>query len=113
MVLAAGGSVRLGEPKQLLPYRGTTLLGATLEVARQCRFDQLIVTLGAVAARVRASVDLTGADVVENAAFSTGCGSSIGAAMDAVDDRSDGVVLLLGDQPDVSVATVRRLLAAA
>lgn len=46
VVLAAGRSSRLGSPKQLLPYGATTLLGATLEVARRCPFDQLIVTLG-------------------------------------------------------------------
>jgi molybdenum cofactor cytidylyltransferase len=53
VVLAAGNSRRLGEPKQLLPYRDTTLLGATLEVARRAGFDQLIVTLGGAARAVR------------------------------------------------------------
>jgi molybdenum cofactor cytidylyltransferase len=58
VVLAAGRSTRLGTPKQLLPYAGTTLLGATLEVARHCPFDQLIVTLGGAADDVRAAVGL-------------------------------------------------------
>ncbi|MCV7103508.1 NTP transferase domain-containing protein, partial [Mycobacterium palustre] len=61
VVLAAGGSRRLGAPKQLLPYRDTTLLGATLGVARGAGFDQLIVTLGAAARAVRAAVRLDGA----------------------------------------------------
>jgi molybdenum cofactor cytidylyltransferase len=39
LVLAAGASVRLGEAKQLLAYRGRTLLDATLDVARSCGFD--------------------------------------------------------------------------
>ena len=46
LVLAAGGSSRLGRPKQLLPYRGATLLDAVLDTARSCEFDQLVVTLG-------------------------------------------------------------------
>lgn len=46
LVLAAGGSRRLGEPKQLLPYGGGTLLDSVLRTARECDFDQLIVTLG-------------------------------------------------------------------
>src|ERR1700676_5117511 len=46
VVLAAGGSSRLGTPKQLLPYSDTSLLGASVDTARTCGFDQLIVTLG-------------------------------------------------------------------
>ncbi|MBQ1062587.1 MULTISPECIES: NTP transferase domain-containing protein [Micromonospora] len=112
LVLAAGASVRLGEAKQLLPYRGRTLLDATLDLARSCAFDQLLVTLGGAADLVRERVDLTGVRVVENAEFSTGCGSSVRAAAQAVDPRADGLVLLLGDQPGVRAADVRRVVAA-
>jgi len=111
LVLAAGASVRLGEAKQLLPYKGRTLLDATLDVARACGFDQLLVTLGGSAPEVRAQVDLSGAEVVENPAFSSGCGSSISAAVRAVPPAADGLVLLLGDQPGVSAAAVRRVAA--
>ncbi|MEU7714482.1 nucleotidyltransferase family protein [Micromonospora chalcea] len=112
LVLAAGASVRLGEAKQLLPYRGRTLLDATLDLARSCAFDQLLVTLGGAADLVRERVDLAGVQVVENAEFSTGCGSSVRAATQAVDPRADGLVLLLGDQPGVRAADVRRVAAA-
>ena len=111
LVLAAGASVRLGEAKQLLPYRGRTLLDATLDVARSCGFDQLLVTLGGSAAAVRARVDLTGVQVVENPAFSAGCGSSISTAVRAVAPAADGLVLLLGDQPGISPDAVRRVAA--
>ena len=110
LVLAAGGSLRFGEAKQLLPYRGRTLLDATLDMARHCGFDQLLVTLGGAGAAVRERVDLSGVRVTENAAFSTGCGSSIATAVAAVDARADGLVLLLGDQPGVRAADVARLV---
>jgi molybdenum cofactor cytidylyltransferase len=110
LVLAAGSSSRLGQPKQLLPFRGTTLLGATLDVAHQCDFDQLLVTLGGAAADVQAAVDFGDAEVVDNPDFSSGCGSSISAAIARVDSASEGIVLMLGDQPGVSAETVRRLI---
>jgi molybdenum cofactor cytidylyltransferase len=110
LVLAAGSSNRLGQPKQLLPFRGTTLLGATLDVARQCAFDQLLVTIGGSAAEVQAAVSLDGVEVVDNPDFTSGCGSSISAAIAHVDTASDGIVLMLGDQPGVSADTVRRLI---
>ena len=47
LVLAAGSSERLGQPKQLLPYGGGTLLGHVLDTARACDFDQLLCVLGA------------------------------------------------------------------
>ena len=111
LILAAGASRRLGEPKQLLAYRGRTLLDATLSVARACGFDQLLVTLGASSAKVRSTVDLGNAEVVENPEYSTGCSSSIAAALRSVDSRADGLVLLLGDQPGIKPSDVARLTA--
>jgi len=119
VVLAAGSSRRLGTPKQVLPYRDTTLLGATLEVARSAGFDQLIVTLGGAAQAVRDVVSLDGADVValddlgddSGADARTGCSASLRVALGRVDPQAAGIVLMLGDQPCVRPATVRRLVA--
>jgi molybdenum cofactor cytidylyltransferase len=111
LVLAAGGSQRLGRPKQLLPFGEATLLDHTLGTARACGFDQLLCVLGGGAEDVRAAVDLSGAEVVVNEQFGTGCSSSIAAALDAVDPRSEVLVLMLGDQPGVTPDTVAALLA--
>jgi molybdenum cofactor cytidylyltransferase len=111
LVLAAGGSSRLGQPKQLLPFGDATLLDHVLENARACGFDQLVVTLGGAAVEVRARVDLSGVRVVENESYGDGCSSSIGTALKIVDPRCDVLVLMLGDQPGVGPTTVRTLLA--
>jgi molybdenum cofactor cytidylyltransferase len=110
LVLAAGGSRRLGQPKQLLPFGPATLLDHTLNTARRCRFRQLLVAIGGAADDVRARVDLSGAEVIVNDDYRAGCSSSIGAAMAAIDRRADLVVLLLGDQPGVTSDTVAALL---
>lgn len=110
LVLAAGGSSRLGTPKQLLPYGSTTLLGHVLDTARACKFDQLVCVIGGSADEVRKRVDLHGADVVENSSFGEGCSSSIAAALNTVDTRADILVLMLGDQPGVTAKTVAALL---
>lgn len=111
LVLGAGGSRRLGRPKQLLPYGGGTLLGHVVGVARACPFDQVVVAIGGAADDVRAAVDLTGVEVVVNDAYGAGCSSSIAAALRRVDERCDVLVLMLGDQPGVTVRTVATLLA--
>jgi len=111
LVLAAGGSKRLGQPKQLLPYGSATLLDHVLDTARSCRFDQLVCVIGGEADAVRAAVTLDGIEVVENRQFGEGCSSSIAAALGAADARCEVLVLMLGDQPGVAAEHVAALLA--
>ena len=110
LVLSAGGSKRLGQPKQLLAYGPATLLDHVLNTARACAFDQLICVVGGSAHEVKARIDLAGVQLVENDHFGEGCSSSIAAALTAVDPRCQVLVLMLGDQPGVSAATVGKLL---
>jgi molybdenum cofactor cytidylyltransferase len=110
LVLAAGGSRRLGQPKQLLSYGDGTLLEHVLGVARASGLDQVVCALGEASAEIRRTVDLRGVDVVDNPDYGAGCSSSIAAALRAVDPRADVLVLLLGDQPGVTPATVAALL---
>ncbi len=111
LVLAAGGSKRLGQPKQLLPFGSATLLDHVLDTARGCHFDQLLCVVGGRAEDVRAGVELRGIEVVENRQFGEGCSSSIAAAVGAVDERADALVLMLGDQPGVTADAVAALIA--
>jgi molybdenum cofactor cytidylyltransferase len=59
---------------------------------------------------IQGTVDLSGAQVLVNDGFGTGCSSSIALAIAAVDRRTDVLVLLLGDQPGVTPATVAALV---
>jgi molybdenum cofactor cytidylyltransferase len=113
LVLAAGGSGRLGTPKQLLDYRGATLLEATLTTARAAGFEQVVVALGGAAEEVQARIDLSDLDVVVNPDFGDGCATSIRSGLDHVHPAMHGLVLLLGDQPEVSVDAIHALVAGA
>jgi molybdenum cofactor cytidylyltransferase len=106
LVLAAGGSSRLGRPKQLLPYGDGTLLQHVLDTACASPLDQLVVALGGSADEVLASVDLRGAEVAVNHSFGDGCSSSIAASLPLVDPACEVLVLMLGDQPGVTAASV-------
>ena len=110
VVLAAGSSRRLGQPKQLLPFRDSTLLDQTLRMARGCGFDQLIVTLGGAADQVRRTVSLEGLQTVEVDDPGSGCSGSLKVAIGEVAADSDGIVLMLGDQPGVTAGTVAHLI---
>ena len=105
LVLGAGGSSRLGQPKQLLPYRGTILLDWVVSQAEAASsLDEVTVVLGGAASKVQDQLTLTRANVVLNPDFGEGCSSSYQAGLAALDQRADAVVVLLGDQPGVSLA---------
>jgi molybdenum cofactor cytidylyltransferase len=106
LVLAAGGSSRLGQPKQLLPYRDGTLLEHVLATACASPLDQLIVAVGGSSDEILARVDMRGAEVVVNDSYGEGCSSSIAASLPFVDPAADVLVLMLGDQPGVTAANV-------
>ena len=111
VVLAAGASVRLGEPKQLVTIAGETLLERAVRAAREAGCSPVVVVLGADAERIAEQCDLSDAVVVVNDAWSEGMASSIRVGVGALQD-ADGVVLMTCDQPAVSAAHLRALLQA-
>jgi len=103
LILGAGASQRFGEPKQLLPFAGTTLLGWVVSQAQQAMgLDELVVVLGRSADEVRERVDFGDASVVENRVFAEGCASSYRAGIAALDSHADAIMIILGDQPGIT-----------
>ncbi len=113
LVLAAGSSRRLGQPKQLLAFRSATLLDATLNVARRAPFDQRLVTVGGAGPKVMQTVSFDGFDVVESVHHTEGCSSSIVSSLGQLDDDVAGFLLLLGDQPKVELSVIDSVIDAA
>lgn len=113
LVLAAGSSRRLGQPKQLLAFGDATLLDATLATVRDAPFDQRLVTIGGAGPDVINTVNFDGFDVVESLHYSDGCSSSIVSSLAKIDADANGFVLLLGDQPKVTITAIDALIAAA
>ena len=110
LVLGAGASTRFGQPKQLLPYQGTTLLEWVVSQAQRAdAIDEVVVVLGRAADEVRKRVDFGGAKVVDNPVFGEGCASSYRAGIGSIDARSDAIMILLGDQPGVGPEIIARV----
>ncbi|MBD2309690.1 nucleotidyltransferase family protein [Chroococcidiopsis sp. FACHB-1243] len=115
IILAAGASTRLGTPKQLLQYRGQSLLRHTAEVAIASGCRPIIVVLGAQVERLEAEVMQLPVYVVENNHWAEGMSSSIQTGLtvlQSIHPPVKAVVMLLCDQPFVSVSLVRQLIEA-
>jgi molybdenum cofactor cytidylyltransferase len=110
LVLGAGASSRFGQPKQLLPFKGTTLLGWVINQAEQAMgLDEVVVVLGRAAEEIRSRVDFGGAKIIENPVFGEGCASSYRAGIGALDVNSEAIMIILGDQPGVDPETINQV----
>jgi molybdenum cofactor cytidylyltransferase len=110
-ILAAGESRRMGTPKALIPYRGTTFAGHLLEVTRHARVGLTRVVLGAGAEEIRAKLKLDASSVVLNPDWPKGQLSSIQAAIRSLPDgATEGLLLCPVDHPIVSAKLVARLI---
>lgn len=110
IVLAAGKSTRMGKAKLLLPVGGKSIIRIVVEHALRSKAGEVIVVLGSEASRIRREVELAGSElaavasplkIVENPRFEEGQSTSLKAGLSSVDERCEGVLVLMGDQPFV------------
>lgn len=112
LVLAAGGSSRLGRPKQLEPWGDTTLLGHVVARVKEYPVDEIWVVLGEASEQILDTVDLAGCGVVENPEWEEGIASSLRAGLDALSQlsRVEGALIVIGDQPDIDARVVAEVV---
>lgn len=105
ILLAAGQSARLGKPKQLLNYKGKTLLEHSLLVAIETQLQPIITVLGANADLLKKSIEHFSTKVVINQQWSEGMASSIRCGMEElirINPTIAGVIIMVCDQPYVT-----------
>jgi molybdenum cofactor cytidylyltransferase len=113
ILLAAGASTRLGRPKQLLLFRGRSLLrhAAQTALASVCR--PVVVVLGAFADRLQTELAALPVTVALNPAWAEGMAKSIRAGLKAVSSETagpDAVVIMLCDQPLITAGMLNQLV---
>jgi molybdenum cofactor cytidylyltransferase len=112
VVLAAGGSTRMGRPKQLAELDGRPLLAHVLAAADQAPVDRVVVALGGAATEVLGRVALGRAEPLVVEGWAAGMGHVLASTLASAGDDWDAVVVLLGDQPLVSGGAVARVVEA-
>jgi molybdenum cofactor cytidylyltransferase len=125
VVLAAGGSSRLGEPKQLLRWRGETLIRRAVRTAAEAGCNPVVVVVGETGDEIRSQLairdsriassralqDVSRIIVVQNAHWQNGVGTSIRRGLEELGESTDAVLLLTCDQPFVESSTLSKLIA--
>lgn len=114
VVLAAGRSSRMGEPKQLLRLGGRSMLQQAVENVRASQVDEVVLVLGFAAEVIQRELPkvLLGAlRVVVNPQYQAGLASSLQAGLAALSAASGAALIVLADQPLVRPGTMDRILA--
>lgn len=115
VVLAAGMSSRLGNPKQLLIYHGKSLLKHTVDAALQTPMRPVVVVVGANSDAVKKEIKKMEIVIEENKGWQEGMASSLRCGLEAVQKRSDdidGIIFMVCDQPYVTQSLLDSLLLA-
>lgn len=111
VILAAGSSLRLGRPKQLLMWRGRPLLQHVVEAAASSNLSELVVVLGHEAGRISDALTLPeGARLVHNPDYRSGQASSLRVGLNALAEDAQAAAVLLSDHPYVSASLIDRVL---
>lgn len=109
LVLAAGNSSRLGQPKQLLVYQGETLLHRAVRTALAAGYTPVVVVTGALNTELRHAVADLPCQTVHNPDWAAGMGASIRAGLAALGPAATAVLVLSSDQPLVAAAQLAAL----
>lgn len=113
VILAAGSSSRLGKPKQLLQWKGKTLIERTVDEATAALLFPIVVITGAEAENVSAVLQNKKATIVKNEAWQLGMASGIATGVEAALSQQKNlkaVIIAVCDQPFVSSTLFQRLL---
>jgi molybdenum cofactor cytidylyltransferase len=112
VVLAAGASTRLGQPKQLVQIAGRPALQHVVSNAIAVAGSAVTVVLGSQAAGMTRMLQHSSASVLINRQWEEGIGASIRCGVSSLSQGCDAVLLVLGDQVAVTASDLRRLIAA-
>ncbi len=106
VILAAGASNRMNEPKQLLKWGNSTLLGSTIEKAIKLNANKVVVVLGANYLLINKTIEQSKITILNNENWKNGLGNSIAFAVKHILQtkiKADAILFMLADQPFIEV----------
>jgi len=111
IILAAGASQRMGQPKPLLLWRGEPFICHVARTALDAGLAPVVIVTGARAEEVRAALADLPVEIVYNPNWAEGQSTSVRTGLQALPPETDAAIFLLADQPRIPVELVRALVA--
>lgn len=102
IILAAGLSTRIGEPKQLLPFEGSTIIETVIDNLLESKLEEVVVVVGHEAVNIKACIQHKPVKVVYNSDYRSGMLTSAQCGVRAISNSTDAFALTLVDQPFIT-----------
>ncbi len=109
IVLAAGGAKRFGGLKQLLEFKGTSLLRRSINITQELLDERVWVILGARAQKVRRDIESLETRIIVNDDWESGISSSLKVAIDSLPEDCSGILYVLCDQALITEQHLQQL----
>jgi molybdenum cofactor cytidylyltransferase len=111
LILAAGSSSRLGQPKQLVEFEGQTLIERITHTALSVS-EEVLVVLGANIDLIKPKLESFSnrINIIENMNWQDGMGTSIRLGVENLAPKSDAILILLTDQPFISQVLLQKMM---
>ncbi len=113
LLLAAGSSSRMGQPKMLLHFRGKTLLGHSIYEIKKLPAGKLLVVTGCYHTVLKEILEPQQIECIQNKQWEEGMGSSIKMGIGHIMENypaAKTVIIVVCDQPHISVALLQELI---
>lgn len=112
VLLAAGASSRLGEPKALITLGQKTLIERSLQVLQASLLDKVLVVLGAQKDAIRSIISQEPIEILESQDWALGQGNTLSECMRSLAPRKEAVLVMLVDTPFVQEKHIQAILKA-
>jgi molybdenum cofactor cytidylyltransferase len=110
VILAAGGSTRMGQPKPLLLWRGEPFIRHVARTALAAGLSPVVIVTGAHDSEIRAAVSDLPVQVIHNVEWAAGQSTSVRCGLQALPEATGSAIFLLADQPHIPIELVRGLI---
>lgn len=112
LIMAAGSSSRMGEPKQLLKWKDVTLIENSINKVLQMQISKPIVVIGANSKKISPKIEPYSIEVIHNPNWARGLGNSIAFGVNHIKNnyQMDGVLMVLADQPLIKASYLIAML---
>ena len=113
LLLAAGNSSRLGQPKQLLKWKSSNLLQHAIDTVKKVQSDSVLIVLGANYQEIISEINTNSIHVVNNKTWQNGLGNSIAVGVNYIKKvfpETEAILISLADQPLITEVYLSKMI---
>jgi molybdenum cofactor cytidylyltransferase len=110
VLLAAGGSNRLGRPKQLLLFKNDLLINHIVAQIKEGGIIDIFIVLGSQFDQIKSAISHKDVKIIYNPLWEQGVSTSIKAGLEKIDTNTESLVFFVVDQPFLESGIIKKVV---